>query len=203
MSPLKRLLRYVLEHRPTLLAAAACMAVLALTTGLYAWLVGPVLRFLLTGGAEGLERALAFLPWLGQVDRAQALWLLPVVVVAVAALKGAAYFGQFYLMGMLGQRVVARLRRDYVAAVLGKDAAFFAGARTGDLLSRFTSDVAHIERAVTYATASYVRDTLSLLVLLALAFWLDWKLSLVAFVGVPVVAVPVARLAKKLKRRAG
>lgn len=203
MSPLRRLLGYVLEQKKVLAAAFVCMAVLALTSGIYAWLVGPMLRFLLTGGAEGLDRAFAFVPALASLDRTQALWLLPALVVGVGLVKGVAYFGQFHLMGMLGQRVVARLRREYFESVLRKDAAFFASAQTGDLLSRFTSDVAHIERAVTYATASYVRDTLSVVVLLGLAFYLDWKLSLVAFVGVPVVAVPVARLAKKLKRRAG
>jgi subfamily B ATP-binding cassette protein MsbA len=202
MRHLARLLRYVLREGRLLALAAACMAVLSVTTGLYAWLIGPVVKFLVTGGAEGLSRAFDFVPPLRGIDRSRALLVLPLVLVAVAVPKGIAYFGQFYLMGMLGQRVVARVRAEYFASLLRQDAAFFAEARTGDLLSRFTSDVAHVERAVTYAIASYIRDVLEVGVLLALAFALDWRLSLIAFLGVPLVALPIAKLAKKLKRRA-
>ncbi len=202
MSVLRRIGRYLAAERAALAGAAACMALLAATTAAYAWLLGPVVRFLVTGGAQGLERAFALVPPLAALDRAQALLALPVVVLAVAALKGLAYFGQFYLVGMAGQRAIAGLRRDYLASLLRQDAAFFASARTGDLLSRFTADLAHVERAVTYAAPAYLRDGLAVVSLAALAFALDWRLSLVAFVGVPVLAVPVARLARKLKRRA-
>jgi subfamily B ATP-binding cassette protein MsbA len=198
---LSRLLAYVRAERGALWFAALCMVLLSVTTGIYAWLMGPVIKFLVTGGADGLGRAFDFVPALRDIDREQALLVLPAILVVVTAIKGVAYLGQFYAMGMLGQRVVARLRRDYVAALLARDAAFYTEARTGDLLARFTSDVAHVERAVTYALAASIRGSLSLVVLLGLAFWLDWKLSLIAFVGVPVVFLPISRLAKKLKRR--
>ncbi|MBI5542468.1 MAG: ABC transporter ATP-binding protein [Deltaproteobacteria bacterium] len=202
MSVLRRLLRYLGAERGTLLAAAGCMALLSATTAAYAWLIGPAVKFLVSGGADGLAQAFAYVPSLQHIDRSRALLVLPGAILAVAALKGLAYFGQFHLMGMLGQRVVAALRRDYLASLLRQDAAFFATARTGDLLSRFSADMAHVERAVTYSTASYIRDVLSVASLAALAFVLDWRLSLVAFVGLPVLAYPVSRLAKKLKRRA-
>ncbi|HEY3445152.1 MAG TPA: ABC transporter ATP-binding protein [Myxococcales bacterium] len=202
MSVLRRIARYLAAERAALLGAAACMALLAATTAAYAWLIGPVVKFLVTGGAQGLTRAFAVFPSLASMDRAQALLALPAAVLVVAALKGAAYFGQFHLMGMVGQRVIAAVRRDYLASLLRQDAAFFATARTGDLLSRFSADMAHVERAVTYSTAAYLRDGLSVVSLAVLAFVLDWRLSLVAFVGVPVLAWPVSKLAKKLKRRA-
>jgi subfamily B ATP-binding cassette protein MsbA len=202
MKHLLRLLRYVRAERRTLLGATACMALLALTTGLYAWLIGPAIKFLVSGGAEGIARAFTFIPALERIDRRQAMLFLPLVLLSVALLKGIAYFGQFYLMGMMGQRVVAALRRDLFASLLRQDMTFYGVARTGDLLSRFSADVAHVERAVTYTIASYIRDALSVVVLLALAFYLDWRLSLIAFIGVPVVAFPMSRLARKLKRRA-
>lgn len=202
MSVLRRIARYLAAERGALLGAAACMALLAATTAAYAWLVGPAVKFLVTGGAQGLSRASALFPALASLDRARALYALPAAILAVAALKGLAYFGQFYLMGMAGQRVVAALRRDFLASLLRQDAAFFATARTGDLLSRFSADLAHVERAVTYSAAAYLRDGLSVVGLAALAFVLDWRMSLVAFVGVPVLALPVSRLARKLKRRA-
>ncbi len=202
MKSLFRLLPYVTREKWLLGAAALCMAVLSATTGLYAFLIGPVVKFLVTGGADGLSRAFDLLPALRGLDRSRALVALPLAMVAVAVPKGLSYLGQFYWMGMLGQRVVAQVRAEYFDALLGQDAAFYSKARTGDLLSRFTADMAHVERAVTYAIASYVRDVLEVVILLGLAFWLDFRLSLIAFLGVPAVALPIARLAKKLKRRA-
>jgi subfamily B ATP-binding cassette protein MsbA len=205
MSVSARLLAYLRPHRGTLAAALLCMTVLALTTGAYAFLMGPMLRFLVTGGAaglRGLEGAARVFPSLRGLDRERAFSVLPALLFAVAFLKSGAYLGQFYLMGMLGQRVVATLRRELYASLLRKDPSFFVRAQVGDLLSRFTSDVAHVERAATYAVASCLKDGLSLLVLLALAFALDWRLSLLAFVAVPLAAVPVSRLSRRLRRRA-
>ncbi len=198
------MLSRVKRARGLFLSACLFMVLLALTTAAYAFLVGPAAKFLVTGGAEGMGRAFELVPGLSAfslVDKERAFLLMPALLLGVALVKGVAYFGHFYLMGCLGQRVVADLRRDLFTAILGQDPTYFSEAKTGDLISRFTVDLLHVERAVTYGLASAVRDSLSVVVLLGLCFFLDWKLSLVAFIGVPLVAYPIARLAKKLKRR--
>ena len=65
---LLRLLRYGRPHVGVLVAAFACMAVLGLATGAYAYLMGPALRFLLSGGAEGFGGVHA-VPWLSKLPR--------------------------------------------------------------------------------------------------------------------------------------
>ncbi len=202
MGTLRRLLPLVLEQRAALLAAFGCMILLAVGNGALTLLSGGVLDFLITGSDRGVSRLFDFLPAARHLDRSQALIWLPALLVLVGLIKAVGYFGQFHLMGMLGQRVVARLRTSLLQAILRQDPAFFARSQTGDLLSRFSADLAHVERAATYAVASYLRDTLALAVQLAIAFALDWKLSLIAFVAVPVVVVPIGKLARKLKRRA-
>ncbi|HCF61613.1 MAG TPA: ABC transporter ATP-binding protein, partial [Myxococcales bacterium] len=115
---LGRLLRYHASEGKTLLAAGLCMVLLALTTGAYAWLMGPMVQFLVTGGADGLGRAFELVPALREIDRSQALIVLPAIIVGIGLIKGAAYLGQFYMMGMLGQRVVARVRRELLESLL-------------------------------------------------------------------------------------
>ena len=182
--------------------AILCMIALAVTTALYAFVSGPAVQFLISGGADGLDLLFDAFPSLRDgLDRERAFVFLPFAIALTGLVKGAAYLGQFYSMGMIGQRVVQRLRRDFLDRLLALDARFFQGAKTGDLLSRFGSDIAQVESAITFALASSLRDTLTLLVLLALAFFLDWRLALVAFIGVPAIILPIARLAKKLKRR--
>jgi subfamily B ATP-binding cassette protein MsbA len=109
---------YVLgrPHRALLWRSFFFMAIVGLTTGAYAWLMGPALRFLLTGGSSGLGAVARFAP---DVDREQALWVLPIAAVVIGAIKGVAYLGQFYTVGLFGQRVVIDLRRRVFDRLLG------------------------------------------------------------------------------------
>lgn len=186
-------------HRRLLWLAFACMALNGASNGAYAYLMGPALRFLLSGGKEGLGLAARLFPFLERADRA--LWLFPALVLAIGVLKGAAYLGQFYWMGLYGQRVVTALRRELFARVVTLSPTQLGDARSGDLLSRFSADAAAVETAATYALASFVRDGLQIAILLGVAVSLHWKLALAALVLVPLASWPVARLTRGLLRR--
>jgi subfamily B ATP-binding cassette protein MsbA len=207
LRPLRRILSFVTPYRWGLSAAIGCMAVLSLTTAVYVNLLGPVLDFLFTGRSQAVATLGKFLPsavgfeaWLQTVDRARLLSLLPAVVVVVALVKGVAYFGQFYLMGMISQRVVADIRRALFDHVLTLSPGFFTKRHSGELMSRFSADVGSIEMAATNAIASYIRDGLTIVVMLVNCFVLDWRLSLMAFGAVPLTLFPIVRLAKRLKK---
>ncbi len=196
-----RLLPYARPHAGRLLLASLAMAVLALATGLYAFLVGPALRFLLTGGASALGRVASWAPALESAGRDQLLLSLPLALVAVAAVKGLAYAAQFSWTGQFGQRTVAWLRRALLDALLRQSPVQLAARMSGDLLSRFSADVAAVETAAIYAVGSWIRDGLQILVLAGVAVALDWRLALVALAVVPVAGVPVARLTRSVLRR--
>ncbi|HWE25833.1 MAG TPA: ABC transporter transmembrane domain-containing protein [Myxococcales bacterium] len=196
MSNYRRLLAALRPHVPLFAAAVASMVILAGATGLFSWLVGPLFQYVFRGG----ELSARALPWLPHLDRSELQRALPLLVIGIAAVRGAAYFGQFYCMGMLGQRVVADLRLALQQKLLALPPAFFARASSGDLLSRFASDVAAVEFAVTYALASYLRDGMQVLVLLGVSIALDWRLAVFAFVAVPVTVVPIVRFARRLRR---
>ena len=102
-----RLAPYARPHVGRLLLASAAMAVLALATGLYAFLVGPALRFLLTGGASALGRVAGWVPELEGAGRERLLLALPLALVGVALVKGVAYAALFTWTGQFGQRTVA------------------------------------------------------------------------------------------------
>jgi ATP-binding cassette, subfamily B, bacterial MsbA len=176
------------------------MAVLGLATGAYAWLVGPALRFLLTGGAALGELA-PWLPQLRAVGRARALWLLPALLVLLAVVKGAAYLGQFYWMGQFGQRTTAALRRRLFDALLAQSPVQLGTRLRGDLLSRFSADVGAVETAAIYTVGSYVRDGIQVLVLVGVALAADWRLALAALACVPAAVLPVSALTRAVLRR--
>lgn len=198
---MQRLLRLGRPHRARLFAAFGCMAVVALTTGAYAFLMGPALQYLLTGGEEGLQRVFTLVPSLRSLERSQALYVLPVAVLVVGALKGVGYLGQFYFVGLFGQEVVVDLRRRIFEKLLRLSPQQRSQRLSGDLMSRFTSDVAAVEQAATYTVASWLRDSLQIAVLVGVAVYVSWKLALVALVVVPVAVFPASRLTAALMRR--
>ena len=205
-----RLLRFALPYRYRMLGAVACMAVLSGTTALYTWLIGPVLQFLFTGdtrAAASLGKLAPASVNLGEriaaLDCSELLAWLPAVIVGVAILKGFAYFGQFFIVGMVGQRVMADIRRTLFDHLLTLSPGFYTRRHSGDLITRFNTDVGAVDLALTSAIPTYLRDGISVVVLLASCFLLDWRMSLVAFGAIPVTLVPVLRLTKRLRRVTG
>jgi subfamily B ATP-binding cassette protein MsbA len=202
-----RLLRFAAPYKLRIALAILCMALLSFATAAYANLLGPALEFLFTGQVRSLASLRNFVPahvdfdgWLASVDRARVLAFLPVVIVAVSVVKGIAAFGQQYLMGVVGQRMVVDLRRVTFEHLLRLSPGYYARRSTGDIQSRLSGDVFAVEAAVSGALPTYVRDGLTLVVMLANCFVLDWRMSLIVFGVVPLTLWPVVKLTKRLKR---
>jgi subfamily B ATP-binding cassette protein MsbA len=197
---LLRLLRYGRPHVGVLVAAFACMAVLGLGTGAYAYLMGPALRFLLSGGTEGFGGTHA-VPWLSKLPREAALWGFPMAVVLIGLVKGVGYLGQFYFMGLFAQRVVKDLRREFFLRLTSLSPSQLSKERVGDLLSRFSTDMTAVEWAAMYTVGSYLRDSLQVLVLAGVALSMSPLLGGVMLAVIPLAALPASRLTRKALRR--
>lgn len=188
----RRLLGYLRPYRRLLAAGVCASLVAAAATSAYAWVVGPLLRAVLTD--QPVTVAGVSLP--GDV----LLRRLPLVVVALALMKAFAQFLQGGLMQRLGQRVMADLRGFLYGRLLAQPPAFFERRHSGELLSRFTSDVPLVEFSITQALSSYVKDGLQAVALLATCFLIDAKLFLFTFIVVPVTVLPINRFARSLKK---
>ncbi|MBZ4401819.1 ABC transporter ATP-binding protein [Myxococcus sp. MISCRS1] len=192
-----RLLRYARPHAAVLVVAFVCMAFVGIATGAYAYLTGPALRFLLSGGEEGFGGANR-VPWLSDLPRDAALWGFPLMMVVVGAVKGVGYLGQFYFMGLFAQRVVKDLRRELFVKLTSLSPAQLARERQGDLLSRFSSDVAAVEAAAMYTVGSYLRDSLQVIILAGVALSMSPLLGGLMLVVIPLAALPASRLTRKV-----
>ena len=185
---------YLRPYRGLLVAGLGASVIAAVATAAYAWVVGPLLRAVLTAEPVSLGGV--------ELPSGELLRRLPVLVVAVAAVKATAQFLQGGWMQRLGQRVMADLRGFLYARLLGQPPAFFERRHSGELLSRFTADVPLVEFAVTQALSSYVKDGLQILALLITCALIDVKLFLLTFVVMPATVFPVARFARSLKKTA-
>jgi ATP-binding cassette, subfamily B, bacterial MsbA len=80
------------------------------------------------------------------------------------------------------------------------DLAFFHDTPTGGLISRFTNDVAMMRGAITQALTGIAKDLLTVVFLVALMFYQDWSLALIAFVVFPVAILPIVRIGKRMRK---
>ena len=188
----RRLLGYLRPYRRLLVCGVSASLAAAAATSGYAWLVGPLLHAVLTGTPVVLAGF--------TLPGRQLLGVLPLLVVALAAVKATAGFLQGGWMQRLGQRVMADLRAFLYARLLSQPPAFFERQHSGELLTRFTADVPLVEFSVTQALSSYVRDGLQILALLVTCLLIDAKLFLITFVVMPLTVLPVRSFARSLKK---
>lgn len=97
-----------------------------------------------------------------------------------------------YLMSVTGQRVMHDLREALFAHLLRMEARFFDGNSVGRLMTRVLNDVEAVSEAFTSGLFAVVADAVTLLGVVAIMLWMDWRLALVTFAIVPVVAVVAA-----------
>lgn len=180
---LRRLLReHVLHHWPRLVAAFACMAVVAATTAGNAWLMQPMLDRVFMAKDVNL------------------LYVIPVAIVALAIAKGLGTYGQSVLMLTVGQRIVADIQSRLFARVLDADLAFFQANPTGTLISRFVYDVNMLRTTTTNILSGLTKELFTAIGLMALMFYQDWLLALVSIAAFPVLIRPMARLSRRMRR---
>jgi ATP-binding cassette subfamily B protein len=125
--------------------------------------------------------------------------LLFLVVVSVMALSVGA---RVYLVNWLGERVVADVRKAVFSHVLSLDAGFFETTRTGEVISRLTTDTTLLQTVVGSTLAVSVRNLLLIIGGLVMLLITSLKLTLLVLVGVPLVVIPVWLLGSRVRRLA-
>src|SRR5262252_7912522 len=141
IAALRPLIGYIAPYRARVVGAAVALLIAAATVlGL-----GAGLRFLIDRGFVGSDPAL--------LDRAVLILLGVVAVMAVAS------YSRFYLVSWIGERVIADLRRDVYAHVIGLDAAFFDVTRSAEIGARLTTDTAVIQTVVGSSVSVALRNS--------------------------------------------
>ncbi|MEO6155466.1 MAG: ABC transporter transmembrane domain-containing protein, partial [Thermomonas sp.] len=133
----------------------------------------------------------------GSID--QAFLLLFVVALLLAAGTAA----RFFFVSLLGERVVADLRTQLYAHLISLDAGFYDRTRSGELVSRLTSDVELVRNIIGSVMSIALRSSITAIGALVMLFVTSPTLAAWALVGIPVAVVPVifgARLIRKVSR---
>lgn len=189
-----RLVSFTRPWRARIALASFAGLVAASATAAWARLLGPLLEAVLKGGTVSLA-GMTF----GPDDLALRL---PAAVIGMAALKAASTWVHSGLMSSVSQRGLGALRRALYARLLELPPAWFERRHSGELLSRFTSDVALVEFSVGTSLSSWLKDSLQTLALLAVCASIDVRLFLLTFIVIPGMVLPVSRFARSARRAA-
>jgi ATP-binding cassette, subfamily B, bacterial len=123
-----------------------------------------------------------------------------VLLFAVALVLALATAARFYFVSLLGERVVADLRRRLYAHLIALDAAFFDRNRSGELVSRLTADAELLRGVVATGMSVALRSAVTFLGSIAMLFVTSPRLAAWALVGIPLAVLPIVLGARRLQR---
>ena len=179
LSQLRPVLEFALPYwRVAALAGVALIAAAAGTLG-----IGRVLQLLIDNFNS-----------IADVNRTFILLLGVVAVIAVGT------FGRYFLVMWLGERVVADLRSAIYHQVIGLSPAFFEKNKTGEILSRITTDTTLIQSIVGASASMALRNILLLIGGLIMLIVTSPKLSGLIILAVPIIVLPLVVFGRRVRR---
>jgi subfamily B ATP-binding cassette protein MsbA len=180
---LKRLIKsYVAPYLRPLLVALFFMIVAAAMTASIAQLMQPILDDVLGGQKTEMIVPIA------------SLILLTFVV------RGITTYIHTLMMTKISQSIVADVQRDLFSHFMTLDLVFFHDNPSGQLISRVVNDVNVMRIAMADSLTGVGKSLFTLLFLIAIMFYQDWKLSLIAFTIFPFVSYFVAHIGRRLRK---
>lgn len=177
-----RLMNYIRPYVKHLAFAIVCI-VLAAAANLYVpWIIKDMIDKVL------MERDMAMLN------------LIAGGIIVVFFFRGIFYYGQSYLVSFVGQRVVIDIREALFEKFQRMPLAYFDRHQTGEIMSYVTNDVQALQNALVDKLIELVTESSVLIGSITLMFYLDWKLTLVTLITVPLVGQAMNIFGKKLKK---
>jgi len=176
-----RLLGYVKPYWRTFAISIFAMAVTASTEPLLPALLKPLLDGTFVDKDDSIMR-----------------WA-PVFILVIFFVRGVASFIGTYAIGWVGTKLVTDLRQEMFSKLLSLPTRFYDDHATGNLISKLTFDVTQVTEAATNVVTITVRDSIIIIGLLGWLFYLNWKLTLLSLVMLPIIALIIRTLNYRLR----
>ena len=182
MKNYKRLLQYIRPYLKHLFLAIICIIVAAGCNLYLPWII-----------KDMIDRVLA--------DKDMAMLnMICIGIVVVFLVRGIFFYGQSYLVSFIGQKVIIDVREVMFRKFQRMPMAYFDKHQTGETMSYITNDVAAIQSALVDQLIELVTEGSTLIGSIVLMVYLDWKLSLLTIVVIPLVGQAMKIFGRKIKR---
>lgn len=128
------------------------------------------------------------------------VWQIPLAVIGLMFLRGVASYISAYLFAWVANNMLLGLRQDMFSRLLNLSDTDFKRGETGRLLNRFTVDAGNVSSLAADVITVLVRETLVVVALIGVLFYMSWQLTLIVLVMLPVSAVIAQLFIKRLRR---
>ena len=178
---LKRLYRqYVKKYLRRILLALILSLVVAGSTAAIAWLLDPAVKKIF-------------------IDKDKTLaWLIPIAIIVAFSAKGISLYLARINIIHVGQNISGELQKQIANNVLISDIQTLEGRHSGKYISNVMYDAGQVQHLVSTGVLNLMKDTFSLIALLTVMFYQNWKLSLFALIMMPLSATLARTLGKRI-----
>lgn len=222
----RRLLKYFIVYWKHIAFAVCCTFLYALLHGASVYLTKPLLDTLFQQDANisktiNTEKVTAessgMIPkWINDIsdtisdtfhsfifsgDVSEVLFKICVLIFIVFFGKNIFSYFQEYFLAYVEQGIIKDIRNDLYKHLHKLPMSFFKNEKTGDLISRITSDVTVIQSSVSAVFLSMFKEPVTLIVFIVIAFAISWQLTLFSFIILPVSISIIAYIGLKLRKQ--
>ena len=182
VSILKRLFKdYTSKFIKKIFYAILLTIVLAVSTSSIAYLLDPAIKKIF-------------------IDKDQTLiYLIPLAIVIAFAAKGISLYGARHIMIGVAEEVKANVQKDMIKSFVVADTQFIEKKHTGKMVSNLTADVGMLTNLISTVILNLFKDSLTLLGLLFVMFYQNWKLALISIIMIPLAGIASKTLGKRIK----
>lgn len=177
----KRLLSYIDEHISRFSLALLCMILFSGITGASMWLIKAVIDKIFI--ARDMHM----------------LYMIVIIIPSMYLLKGIAAFGQNYLMFYISQNIILKLRGQLFTKLITLSHDFYVRNSSAKMMARVTNDVTLLQTALFQVPPAIFRDGFTIIIMIGVVFFLNWKFALITLLIFPLAALPLVSFAKKMR----
>ena len=124
--------------------------------------------------------------------------IIPIFIIIAFTVKGSSLYLAKILMIRVSEEVKKDMQCDMLINLISADTRLIDGKHTGKFISNITVDVYHITQLISGAILSVFKDSLTLIGLLSVMFFQNWKLSLIAVIMIPLASLAAKTLGKRI-----
>ncbi|WP_372797879.1 lipid A export permease/ATP-binding protein MsbA [Litorivivens sp.] len=129
-----------------------------------------------------------------------ARYYIPLAIAGVYLVRGIGTFLGTYFMALVGTRIVTQLRTEVFGHLMRLPVSYYDSENSGQIVARTVFNTGLVTDAATDALRTLIREGFTVIGLLAYAFYLNWKLSLIFLAIAPLLAIIVASVGRRLRK---
>ena len=180
---LKRLYKdYSKKFLKKIFLAGLFSIIVATSTSAIAWLLDPAIKKIFIDKDETL------------------IFLIPALIIITFAAKGISLYFAKATMIYVGEEIKKLLQFDMISSLINADTKLIDAKHSGKFISNLTYDVTHITNMLSDAILALFKDSLTLIGLLIVMFYQNWKLSLISIIMIPLASMAAKTLGKRVSK---